>query len=200
MPDLEAVLASLPEQQELRQLSSAHARKEFGLGRYLFHQVTGEQTPLERGPQGEPLWPANVSGSLSHSKGRYFLALGHHPIGLDVEEIDRVTEKLDSKIFTPEDKRLQKHLCSYASSIQNIPSELFFRALVFTAKEATYKCIFPWKKTKLGFRDAHLSSVDLDRETFRVQIPSLDQKLRGQFKALNLERAGPRLLCALVFP
>ena len=131
-------------------------RAEFTAGRVcarrLLREMGIEDAPLLSDDDRAPRWPAGVIGSISHSGGLCAVAVAWADdvsgIGLDLERAEAVREKIWPRICRPaeierlraepEDKRAQ------------------LATLLFSAKEATYKCLFPGSRVPLGFQDVEL--------------------------------------------
>ncbi len=70
----------------------------------MYRAQTGDPLPpIQVTDQGKPYFPDSpFHFSISHSKGHVFVALCHHPVGVDAEELDRVVQpKLAEKILSP---------------------------------------------------------------------------------------------------
>lgn len=134
---------------ELRNLNSnSKARiKEFVSGRALaqkgLESLGCRDTTISRDPLGCPLWPPTVSGSISH-KLPYCGALvsvknTYLSIGFDIE----VAESLDKSVwsaFATETEVNQSELCGIPDS--------YFANMLFSAKEACFKCLYPIYKSE----------------------------------------------------
>jgi 4'-phosphopantetheinyl transferase EntD len=126
---------------------------EFAAGRLCARHALAElghvDFQLLRDPERRPLWPDGIVGSITHTElycgavvARTSVASG---IGIDAEEIARLDESIFRAICTP-DERL--HLESTDPSQRQCAA-----ALVFSAKEAFYKCHSAAGGEMLGFRD-----------------------------------------------
>jgi 4'-phosphopantetheinyl transferase EntD len=104
---------------------------------------------LVAAPDRQPVWPGAVVGSITHTAGlcaavaverRRFLG-----VGVDIEIVGHVTDKLWPKICVPAER----------AWITTLPDtqRAAAAALVFAAKEAFYKCQFPLVGQWLGFED-----------------------------------------------
>ncbi|NLF25754.1 MAG: 4'-phosphopantetheinyl transferase superfamily protein [Deltaproteobacteria bacterium] len=109
--------------------------------------------PLLRGPQGEPLWPANVKASITHCDQLAAAAATIAPeikgIGLDLEGLRRP---------------LRYNICSYIACpseqewIETLPKEQTTRTItMFSVKESIYKALFPICLQFFGFKDVVLT-------------------------------------------
>jgi 4'-phosphopantetheinyl transferase EntD len=137
-------------------------RREFLRGRaaarLALQSLIGHAPPVGRGAHGEPLWPAGVVGSISHTRELAVAAVGWHAqvagIGLDVESRDRrVAAGVAARVCLPEELRWVES----SDEATGAPADPLLRLkMVFAAKEAIYKALFPVEQVFLGFKDAEL--------------------------------------------
>lgn len=103
--------------------------------------------PLAMGQDRYPLWPAALTGSITHTDGFCGAAVAEwrrfHAIGVDAEQADRVTAELWGQLFTPEEIAWLERL--------HLPEQLRWAALLFAAKEAFYKCQYTLTREWLEF-------------------------------------------------
>jgi 4'-phosphopantetheinyl transferase EntD len=133
---------------------------DFAAGRACAHRALSElgicEFSLLAGKHREPLWPASVIGSITHTYGYAAAAIARQgdlrSVGLDCEVIESVDEELWSRICLPaEIERLA----------QLPPAERGRQAaLIFAAKEAFYKCQFPLTREWVGFEDVLIEPLD----------------------------------------
>jgi enterobactin synthetase component D len=115
-------------------------------------------TDVPRAADGSPEWPAGFVGSISHSSGLAFAATAHasdaQGLGLDVERIvaPDLARQLATIVATPAE-RARLDLAGPAFSI------------VFSAKEAVYKCLYPLVREFLDFSDVELDAIGPDHFT-----------------------------------
>ena len=142
--------------------------------------------PLAINPDRSPRWPPGIVGSISHTGG-YGCAVAAHAadvggIGVDAEIVGRVTPELDRLIFTSRE----------AAFLATLSDAERARAatIIFSAKEAFYKCQFPLTRRWLDFREAslELTTSDLRSGTFVVDtayellgLSAVPLPLRGRF-------------------
>ena len=138
-------------------------RREFLRGRsaarHALQALLGQAPPpVGKGERGEPLWPAGVVGSISHTRELAVAAVGWRAhvggIGLDVEARDRrVDAGIGGHVCLPEELRWVES----AVGLPDAPADPILRLkMVFTAKEAIYKALYPVEQVFLGFKDAEL--------------------------------------------
>ena len=116
---------------------------------------------LARFPVGragkEPIWPSGCVGSISHSSSVAVAVVSKSlaGIGLDIESANRVTEKIWPTVFTKNEQTWLSRAPSFCADV------------MFSAKEAGYKAIFPSGRKFIGFHDAEIH-LDLSRQQFRI--------------------------------
>ncbi len=106
--------------------------------------------PIGRGPGGEPLWPEGIVGAISHSGDLAVSVVGwaveYAGIGVDVEQ--------RSPGMSPRAARLVCRPSEYEWAAEDAgPTR---RTLLFSAKEAIFKALYPIEGVWLGFGDAEL--------------------------------------------
>ncbi|MDO4908881.1 MAG: 4'-phosphopantetheinyl transferase superfamily protein [Corynebacterium sp.] len=145
----------------LEQALVSHAvdvrKAEFGDARYCAHQalrVLGRDTgaPILRGERGMPLWPAAVSGSLTHTRGFRGAVLAPglliRSMGIDCEVSEPLPEGVLPSIARDAELPEIEKLRGWGI---NAPEKV-----LFCAKEATYKSWFPITHRWLGFEHAEI--------------------------------------------
>ena len=108
---------------------------------------------LRVGPDREPLWPPDVAGSITHAAGFCGVVAARigtvRSLGLDVERRDAVHRRLWEQIAAPEELGWLESLAPREASDM--------AALIFSAKEAFYKCQFPLTREWVAFNDVSVS-------------------------------------------
>ena len=133
---------------------------------------------LDRDEQRVPRWPAGVVGSLTHSRDYAASAVAWSRdlagLGIDAETIERVARaNIESAIATPREARWVAG-CEPALRGHAL-------ALLFSAKEAAYKCVFPRTREVVGFAAAAFElagDLAADCGEFRVQFSATTQASR----------------------
>jgi len=150
-----AGLAPMPEEEALIARSVTKRRNEFVTVRHCARLALGRldlpPAPILKGDKGEPLWPAGVVGSLTHTAGYRGAAVGRsqavRSVGIDAEPHDVLPDKVLEAISLPAERH----------EIAALPDGLHWDRILFCAKEATYKAWFPLTERWLGFEDAHIA-------------------------------------------
>ena len=127
--------------------------EEFAAGRacarLLLREFGIHNFAVQVGEQRQPLWPSMLVGSISHTTG--FCAAVVAPretlraVGIDTEIAGSVKPNLWRSICTPEE----------SAWLRSLPEseQLAAATLIFSAKEAFYKCQFVLTQEILGFHD-----------------------------------------------
>ncbi|TWG14665.1 4'-phosphopantetheinyl transferase family protein [Actinoplanes teichomyceticus] len=115
-----------------------------------------------RGPRREPLWPAGVTGSITHCAGFRAAAVAHTrdvaSIGIDAEPHAPLPPRVLGAVSTPADRDLLARLAVTHPGV-------CWDRLLFSAKESIYKAWYPLTGRWLGFEHARLD-IDPDAGTF----------------------------------
>lgn len=112
--------------------------------------------PILRGGRGMPVWPPGLVGTLTHTDGLRAAALAStgrvRSLGLDVEQHAPLVAGVLEAISLPEE-------AAWVRVARAEVADVAWDALLFTAKEATYKAWFPLTHRWLGFGDAQITLV-----------------------------------------
>ncbi|WP_433680946.1 4'-phosphopantetheinyl transferase superfamily protein [Nocardia sp. CA-119907] len=124
------------------------------------------ETPILRGPKGEPLWPAGVVGAITHKEGYYAAVVADaahiRSIGIDAEDNGPMSEGAMRIAARPEE---QVWLAEVGQR-----DGVHWDRVLFSAKESVYKAWYQLTgRSKIGFRDA-LLTFDIDAGTFHAQL------------------------------
>jgi 4'-phosphopantetheinyl transferase EntD len=127
--------------------------QEFAAGRLcarlLLAEFGIEDFPIEMAEDRQPLWPQTLVGSITHTTGFCAAVLAERTrvraVGLDSEISDSVKAELWPSICT----------LAEIDWLRSLPESQQARAatLIFSAKEAFYKCQYPLTRQFLTFRD-----------------------------------------------
>jgi 4'-phosphopantetheinyl transferase EntD len=135
--------------------------REFAAGRDCAHEALralgAGQTSIPRAADGSPRWPPGYVGSITHTDGYYAAAAGsagrYAAIGIDAEHVGRVTPDMWKLIFTASERRR----LAAASPGDRARTA----AIMFSAKEAFYKCQHPLTGAWIDFDEV---SIDVRHE------------------------------------
>ncbi|HEX9334272.1 MAG TPA: 4'-phosphopantetheinyl transferase superfamily protein [Pseudonocardiaceae bacterium] len=158
----------LPEEQHLVAKSVAKRRREVTYARTCARRALAglgiAETAIPRGAKGEPVWPAGVVGSITHTTGYVAAAVAHadkvRSIGVDAEVHGALPDGVLRHIaFGPE-------LAWLAAREHDV---VWWERLLFSAKESVYKAWFPLTGRWLGFEEAEVA-IDPVGHTFDAAI------------------------------
>ncbi|APG48199.1 4'-phosphopantetheinyl transferase family protein [Phaeobacter porticola] len=146
-------------------------RREFAAGRAAAHHAMEtlglSACAIPVGPKRAPVWPTGVVGSISHCHSIAVAVVAHpqdmHGLGVDVEEDVPLSENLIPQICRPAERDWL--------SRQDNPGQL--AKVIFSAKEAAYKCQYRLSECFFGF-----DGMELDMEL--AQTP---ERTSGRFSA-----------------
>ena len=121
------------------------------VARAFFAQLGYAHVAVPKGASGEPIWPAGLTGSLAHDDRIAVAAVGRQrdirAVGIDVEPAAPLPPDMLELIATPQELR----------SIADDPLQ---GKLLFVAKEAVYKALYPLDRVFLEFRDIEVDLVN----------------------------------------
>ncbi|WP_214476027.1 4'-phosphopantetheinyl transferase superfamily protein [Mesorhizobium sp. dw_380] len=129
-------------------------RRASGAARWIAHGLLADMgisdVAILRAPSGAPVWPGGMTGSLAHDDDMAVAAVAPvgriASLGIDVEPAQPLPDELQTLVATPADRT------------GAAPLHLAGRIL-FSAKEAVYKAVYPLDREILGYEDI---TVDLD--------------------------------------
>ena len=138
---------------EAASISSANAsvRRASGAARIvtrgLLMRLGYPDAPVPKGAGGAPIWPAGVVGSLAHDDEIAVAAVGLRrdfaSIGIDVEPAESLPANMLALVATPRERRM-------------IDDDPVKAKLLFAAKEAVYKAVYPLDRVFLEFGDIEI--------------------------------------------
>lgn len=133
--------------------------------------VTGQPTvcALARGPNGEPVWPAGLTGSITHT-GNFISAAAARTaaaraIGLDAEQIiaPERAARVASIVMRDDERSVGGETITPAVRL----------TLLFSIKEAVFKCLYPLVMERFYYSALRVTSLDFGTGQFdaRLTVP-----------------------------
>jgi 4'-phosphopantetheinyl transferase EntD len=161
----------LPEEERLVAGAVESRRREFTTGRncarLALQQLGMAPTAIGIGSFREPLFPAGVSGSITHTREYCAAAVvrigAALSIGIDAEFNQPLNRAVADLVLTPSERQM---ICAFDYGC-------CADALVFSIKEAFFKAVFPFLLQYLEFSDSVVTLSAADR-TFRVSLQNAD--------------------------
>jgi 4'-phosphopantetheinyl transferase EntD len=146
-------------------------RREFATGRALARRLLRTlghaDAPLLPGPDRTPLWPPGIVGSITHAGGVCAVTVARaaeiRALGIDVEPARPLEPDLWPSVCTATER---EWLHRYAE-----PRRGLLGKVVFSAKEAVYKCQHPLTRVVLDFPDVELA-LDEERGIVAPRLPA----------------------------
>ena len=151
-PLRKAELAALGERVAITRRSSFQLGR--GAARLALEGLGMEPASIPRGDFGEPIWPPDVVGTITHSGNHALAAVAERSscggIGMDLERFTDFHGLIDQVVFGEE--------FDWLNSLQNGDSK---RRVVeiFSAKESIFKAFFPRVNRYFGFEAARVAEV-----------------------------------------
>ena len=147
--------ALLPEETPAFASSVPKVRRASGAARIVARQLLNglgqPECALPRGSGGAPTWPAGVVGSLAHDTRVAVAAVGRcddiGAIGIDVEPAESLPPELLELVATPQERL-------------RIDDDPYQGRLLFVAKEAVYKAVYPLDQRFLDHHDVQINFAD----------------------------------------
>jgi len=141
-------------------------RREFATGRMLARRalraIGGPEIALPSGTDRAPLWPDGFVGSITHTASRAAATVARREdfagIGIDIEITSRISWRVMPRITTETER----------CALDIAADRQFLLALIFSAKEAWFKCQFPLTGLYLDFTDAEVT-VDWAQSAFDIR-------------------------------
>ena len=144
--------------------------QEFSAGRVCARRALARlgiaEMPIRISSDHRALWPESVTGSITHTDGFTAAVIGERnkfrAIGIDAEVIRQSIQEISSHILIPAEK----------SWVESLPAAEQAKGvtLMFSAKEAFYKCQYEVTQQWLDFKDVALEFFgwNLERGGFMV--------------------------------
>jgi 4'-phosphopantetheinyl transferase EntD len=102
---------------------------------------------LPKASSGAPIWPAGIVGSLSHDRSIAVAAVAlnrdYRALGIDIEPGEPLPCDLIEIVATPQER-------------ETIGDDALRMRLLFAAKEAVYKAVYPLDQTFLDYHDVQV--------------------------------------------
>jgi phosphopantetheine--protein transferase-like protein len=157
------------EEKLLIQNAVAKRQNEFSAGRLCARRALNrlgiKKCKLIKRPDGSASWPDGISGAISHNDTWCGAAVASNNyvmgIGFDIETIERMSTAFAKKILAEEEEKWVT--ASHDKELKK------WVALMFSAKESVYKCLFPIFKKRIGYKDAVITP-DTNNNSFIVAI------------------------------
>lgn len=120
------------------------------VARQLLAQVGLAGCALPKATSGPPIWPDGIVGSISHNSlvAVAAVAMRHDfsALGIDIEPAEALPSDLLDLVVTPQERA-------------KLDDDPYQGRLLFAAKEAVYKAVYPLDQTFLDHHDVEVSLI-----------------------------------------
>jgi 4'-phosphopantetheinyl transferase EntD len=147
--------ALLPQEAHAFASSVVKVRRASGAARIVARQLLAQlghgHCAVPKASSGAPIWPAGVVGSLTHDSRVAVAAVGRRrdvaALGIDVEPAESLPSDLLDLVATAQERL-------------RIADDPYHGRLLFAAKEAVYKAVYPLDQTFLDHHDVQVSLAE----------------------------------------
>ena len=150
------------------------------VARQLLRRLGRPECALPRGSGGAPTWPTGITGSLAHDSTVAVAAVGMcsdmDGIGIDIEPAESLPTELLGLVATPRERLTIDNYDPYGGR------------LLFVAKEAVYKAVYPLDRTFLDHHDVEINFPDRKAITRNGRIIDLRFSIAAHIIALAFLR------------
>ena len=151
------------------------------VARQLLARLGHARFPLRKGASGEPIWPAGIAGSLAHDDTVAVAAVGMQrdvgAVGVDIEPAASLPPDMLELIATPRE-------------LDRIADDPLRGKLLFAAKEAVYKAVYPLDRIFLEFRDIEVDLAGRKALTQTGRVVALRYRISSHVLVVALVEAG----------
>ena len=152
------------------------------VARQLLARLGHPECPIPRAASGAPVWPGDVVGSLAHDARVAVAAVAASrdvgALGIDIEPAECLPSELLDLVATPQE-RLE------------IGDDPFQGRLLFAAKEAVYKAVYPLDRMFLEHHDVQINLATRKAVVRNGRIVEIRLSVSAHFVALAF-LPGPR--------
>lgn len=156
---------------------------EFAAGRsqarQLIASLTGVAETLLIGSYRQPIWPPAVIGSISHSDEFCAVAVAPRTVldglGIDVEPFEDLDADVADVILTDAEHESTAEIDSQLVRSGAAPIGGKAHKLIFSIKEAIYKCCYPKVKAFIDFKQCNVL-LDVASQSYQAVIDCQDAK------------------------
>jgi 4'-phosphopantetheinyl transferase EntD len=196
----DAADALFPIEREAVARAVAKRTREFSTGRLCARAAMAAlgvpPHPVPVGPQREPVWPDGLVGTISHGGELCLAAVSRKDdllaLGIDLEVGDPLDPEIRGLICTPDELR-----GAPAWGAAGVDPH----KLVFSAKEALYKALFPHARRYIDFLEVEVG-IDADTGTWRPTLlpPDVSGRLAAPIEGRFLVAEGYVVTAAWATP
>lgn len=162
---------------------------EFAAGRLCARRALAElgivDIPVGAAPDRQPIWPEGIVGSITHTDGLCAAVVAERKlmrgIGIDAEPAGSVKAELWRRI-------LIRTELDWLASLE-VHERAAAATLIFSAKEAAYKCQYPATGERLSFSDLSVTVSDWGAERGALRVTPTRAIALGRLTTPEIESA-----------
>jgi len=184
--------------------ATAKRRGEFLAGRFCARAAIealacAPAEPLERDPDGCPVWPPGLVGSISHTSGFATAAVASsreaRGLGVDVEPVMSSEAAAEVAGLVARDDETRR--VAQAAGMDAMEA----LTLVFSAKESLFKALYPPTRRHFDYLDCEIVRLDLLARRFAVRLKApFDAEFGGSNFAGRYELIGGEIRTGVLVP
>lgn len=110
--------------------------------------------PIPQGERGRPCWPQGIVGSITHCAGYRAAAVARTAtaaaVGIDAEPSGALPDGVLRRVASAAERK-------HVAELGRLDPGVSWDRLLFSAKEAIYKALYPLTGLDLGFADANVT-------------------------------------------
>ena len=184
--------ALMPEEASAFVASVARVKRASGAARTVARQLLAQagfpNHPLRKAKSGAPIWPQGVVGSMSHDSTMAVAAVAMRrdfcALGIDIEPAESLPPEVLEMVTTPRERaKLDEDPCQ--------------GRLLFAAKEAVYKAVYPLDQLFLDHHDVEVSLTDQRAVVCNGRVVELRFGVSEYLLALAFLRGAGDVMAAL---
>jgi 4'-phosphopantetheinyl transferase EntD len=124
-------------------------------------------TEIPGARDGRPIWPAGFTGSITHTARNSYSAVASLgkvvSLGIDAEEL--ISAEVATQIIPLITDRQEYRRLERTSASPELVA-----TIVFSAKEAIYKCLYPFVGFRFDFTDVEMTSLDIGMGAYSFTV------------------------------
>jgi 4'-phosphopantetheinyl transferase EntD len=180
--DLKGIEVLYPAELALVERSASKRKTDFSTGRFCarkaLEQFGIDHTAILRDSGKQPIWPAGIAGSISHSNQLTGAIVGKSKhvvsVGLDIEKTGGVQLNMWNILFLESEQQFLNSL--------NEEDRNMYPTLIFSLKESFYKFQYPLTGQFLEFNDVEFNMKD---EQINMKVVKEDYKIAYDMENLQ---------------
>jgi len=151
-------------------------------------------TAIGRGCAGEPIWPHGISGSITHcypwSVAVATRSSGCLSLGIDLESMQRIRKIDVGSVICRKNER--EWIGAGSDSDKRL-------CMIFSAKEAVYKSLFPSYRRYIDFQEVELSWCKDKASFYAAVLPAVEECAQGRLSYIPSQECDDLIFSCAVY-